>query len=208
MYKYDMYKIPSLAILTLMLMMIPIASAESEIPDWVKNIAILWGNGEINDDEFIAAIQYLIDVGILSSPNVEIEYPANVHSDAMIGTIDRIIDGDTLIFNNDTYRLSLIDTPERGEDGFKEATDALTLLCPVGSTAYMELDSIVEHDTYGRHLGVVWCEGNDYSVTAGEYLYNNGHLVKFYTEFCGTMEAATPAWAEETDNWFYYSVCS
>ena len=126
----------------------------------------------------------------------------------MQGNITRIIDGDTLVFNGDTYRLSLIDTPEKNEDGASEATSALSELCPVGSVAYMELDSVVSQDRYGRYLGVVWCEGNNYTTTAGEYLYDNGFLKKFYTEFCVSMETATVQWAEESCNMFYYNICS
>lgn len=205
-------------------MLIPISVYADEgntIPSWIKQIAVFWGNDQISDAEFITALQYLINVGILSVPVSDVIQSDNfvnsndtrssipvVHPDAVQGTITRIIDGDTLVFNGDTYRLSLIDTPEKNEDGALEATSALNMLCPVGSVAYMELDSIMSQDIYGRYLGVVWCEGNDYSTTAGEYLYDNGFLKKFYTEFCVNMEAATVQWAEESGNMFYYNICS
>ena len=134
--------------------------------------------------------------------------PSSVHRDAVQGTIIRVIDGDTLVFDGDTYRLSMIDTPERGEDGFDEATDTVKALCPVGSTAYVEADSIQGQDRYGRYLGVVWCQGNGYSTTIGEYLSDRGLLKKFYTNYCGSTEAATAKWAEESGNWFYHSVCN
>lgn len=35
------------------------------IPSWIKNTAKWWGEGQISDDEFIKAIQYLIDQKIL-----------------------------------------------------------------------------------------------------------------------------------------------
>jgi len=40
-------------------------SEEPEIPDWIKNIAIWWGEGQVSNQEFINAIQWLIDNGIL-----------------------------------------------------------------------------------------------------------------------------------------------
>ena len=95
--------------------------------------------------------------------------PAGVHPNAMKGKITRIVDGDTLHFDAVAYRLSLIDTPERGEVGALEATKALKALCPKGSTAYMDEDSITPFDKYGRHLGTVWCEGNNYATTAGAW---------------------------------------
>lgn len=198
-------------------------SAESENPiqPWLKQTALLWGSGQISDAEFVAALQYLVAVGVLVIPEPEIvpfepepEEPQAIparpgmHPDAVQGTITRIVDGDTLHFSGDTYRLSLIDTPERGEDGYSEATDALEELCPIGSTAYVEADSIQGLDRYGRYLGVVWCSGNDYATTAGEYLSDLGLLKKFYTNFCGSTEAATERWAEESGNWFYHSVCN
>ena len=189
----------------------------------IVSIATLWGSGQISDAEFIAALQYLVQVGILVVPEsgqvtdavkdtvpepTPATLPGAVHPEAVIGSITRIVDGDTIHFNGDVYRLSLIDTPERGEDGFNEATGALEELCPKGSTAYMEADSLQGLDRYGRYLGVVWCEGNDYSTTAGEYLSDLGLLKKFYTNFCGSAEAATERWAEESGNWFYHSVCN
>lgn len=57
-------------------------------------------------------------------------------------TVVRIVDGDTLDADVDLgfymktrqrFRLARIDTPERGEEGFTEATDRVKELCPVGS---------------------------------------------------------------------------
>ena len=39
--------------------------------------------------------------------------------------VNRVIDGDTLVCNNDTIRLLGIDTPERGEEYYQEAKDFL-----------------------------------------------------------------------------------
>ena len=210
--------------MSIVLIPVNVYAEEQTIPSWIKQIAVFWGNGQISDAEFITALQYLIQVGILTVPvpdviqesdvahdvavQENIPTDINIHPDAVQGTITRIIDGDTLVFDGDTYRLSLIDTPERGEDGYREATDALESLCPAGSTAYMEADSIQGTDRYDRYLGVAWCEGNGYATTAGEYLSDNGLLKKFYTGFCDNTEAATAQWAEESGNWFYYNICN
>jgi micrococcal nuclease len=42
--------------------------------------------------------------------------------------VDRIIDGDTLVCNNETIRLLGIDTPEKGEKYFQEAKDYLSFV--------------------------------------------------------------------------------
>lgn len=44
--------------------------AES-VPDWVKNIAKWYGNNEISENEFLNAIKFLIDSGIIEIPETE-----------------------------------------------------------------------------------------------------------------------------------------
>ena len=51
------------------------------------------------------------------------------------GQITRVIDGDTLIMDQTTIRLSLVNSPERGEPGYQEAKDFASTVCPVGSNA-------------------------------------------------------------------------
>lgn len=41
------------------------AAQTSAIPTWVKDIAGFWSEDQITDQEFLSAIQYLIDNGIL-----------------------------------------------------------------------------------------------------------------------------------------------
>lgn len=39
------------------------------IPEWAKNTAIYWGEGEIDDAEFVNFLQFLIDRGLITTPN-------------------------------------------------------------------------------------------------------------------------------------------
>ena len=41
------------------------SAQELTIPKWIKNTALWWGQGQISDSEFIKALQYLIEQGIL-----------------------------------------------------------------------------------------------------------------------------------------------
>ena len=52
--------------------LIPNSSAqeETQIPDWVKNVAGWWANNEISEKEFTAGIEYLINNNIISIPFV------------------------------------------------------------------------------------------------------------------------------------------
>ena len=63
-----MKKVPSFAILGLMIVFtIPVASAQS-IPEWIKTNAGWWAEGLISDDDFISGIQFLIKEKILIVP--------------------------------------------------------------------------------------------------------------------------------------------
>jgi hypothetical protein len=53
-------------------LLIPLSiSAQSsiDIPSWVKTNAVWWGDGQISDSEFLSALQYLINNGLLKVEN-------------------------------------------------------------------------------------------------------------------------------------------
>ena len=52
------------------------AQEETQIPDWIKNIAGWWANGEISENEFVNGIEYLINNNIISLVHV----PCNFHN--------------------------------------------------------------------------------------------------------------------------------
>ena len=66
------YLIISILLISLMgssiLSSIPDSSAQEDtkIPDWIKNTAGWWSNGEISEREFLAGIEYLINNNIIS----------------------------------------------------------------------------------------------------------------------------------------------
>lgn len=74
-------------------------------------------------------------------------------------TVTKIVDGDTLDVDRkgETVRVRLlnIDTPERGECLYQEATDRLTKLAPPGTRVRLEHDQERE-DRYGRELAAVF----------------------------------------------------
>jgi len=45
-----------------------ISAQSSEIPSWIKNTALWWGQDQISDDDLLSAIQFLIKEGILVIP--------------------------------------------------------------------------------------------------------------------------------------------
>jgi len=51
----------------LVLLVIPVyANADSKIPDWVRNIFIWYGEGQIGEEDLLNALQYLIDSKIIT----------------------------------------------------------------------------------------------------------------------------------------------
>ena len=87
--------------------------------------------------------------------------------------------------------LYIINTPEKGEPGFFEATAFTSMACPVGSTILVDQDDIQPYDDYGRLLGKVFC-GNQ---ILNEILLRNGHA-NILTQYCITSEFSGENWAQ------------
>lgn len=70
-------------------------------------------------------------------------------------TVDRIIDGDTIVTSAGTVRLLGIDTPEKGACGFLEATGSLADLLHVGTAVALVVGDGATTDRYDRLLRYV-----------------------------------------------------
>ena len=106
------------------------------------------------------------------------------------GQITRVIDGDTLLIDQTTIRLSLVNSPERDERGYQEAKDFALTVCPIGVNAEFVEDTWQPVDKYGRSIGLVYC--ND--MLLNEFLLTNGHA-EISTYFCDKSEFGTEDWA-------------
>jgi hypothetical protein len=71
----------------------------------------------------------------------------------LAGKVNHVVDGDTLDINDIRIRLSLVDTPERGDPGFKEATQFVVKLC-LGENAEVDMDDGQRRGSFGREIGV------------------------------------------------------
>ena len=136
----------------------------------------------------IAIVSIIVVFGFGSSDTTpeNIEYVFTDYD----GQITRVIDGDTLIIDQRRIRLSLVNSPERGEPGYQEAKDFASTVCPVGSNAEFIEDSWQPTDKYGRSLGLVYC--ND--MFLNELLLTNGHA-NISTYFCDKSEFGSERWA-------------
>lgn len=106
------------------------------------------------------------------------------------GQITRVIDGDTLLIDQTTIRLSLVNSPERDERGYQEAKDFALTVCPIGINAEFIEDSLQPKDKYGRSVGLVYC--ND--MMLNELLLTNGHA-EISTYYCDKSEFGNDGWA-------------
>jgi micrococcal nuclease len=90
-------------------------------------------------------------------------------------TVERIIDGDTLVCDTgERVRLLLVDAPELGHERFGlRARLALEELLPVGATAAVETD-VRQRDRYGRVLAYLH---TDAGVMVNEALARRGYVM-------------------------------
>lgn len=114
----------------------------------------------------------------------------NIENDTSHDVITKIIDGDTIYTNNHKIRLSLTDTPERGEPGWGEATEFTSKMCPVGSIVTIDQDDLQPYDRYDRMVAKVTCMGQ---LLNAELLYQKHAVIS--TSYCKTSEFAGEFWA-------------
>lgn len=108
--------------------------------------------------------------------------------------VTNIVDGDTLdVAECGRIRLALVDTPERGQEGYENATDFTRAVCPVGANATVDIDSGQPMDTTGtRRVAVVFCGGDNLNAE----LLVAGHAV-ILVQFCDESEFTDEEWARE-----------
>ena len=108
-----------------------------------------------------------------------------------LAKVVRWVDGDTVWLDVDLgfrvnsvtdFRLYGIDTPERGEGWYREATDFANQCAPVGSTVHVI--SYKDPDKYGRWLAEVTPLGDFGSIPSVNNRLINAGLAKPY--FGGT----------------------
>lgn len=107
------------------------------------------------------------------------------------GPVTYVVDGDTLDVNDIRVRLALVDTPERGENGYQSAKNFVKNLC-LGEDAQVDIDDGQRGgDRYAREIGVVYCDG----VNVNSELIEKEYAI-IYTEYCDVSEFANEDWAE------------
>jgi micrococcal nuclease len=129
-------------------------------------------------------------------PQTTIRTPPNTiactgTTECIRGSISKIVDGDTLDIGGTRIRLALVNTPEAGEPGYDDAKDFTAEICPVGSTAVVDVDDGQPTDRFGRTVGKVWC---GVKVLNDELI--KARMGQILTEFCNVSEFKSEDWAK------------
>ena len=135
----------------------------------------------------------LIAITLVSSTSfASAQYKCQGTALCITGKITKIVDGDTIYLKDYKIRLSLTNTPEKGEIGFKGATSFTKKLCPLGSTITVDQDDKQPYDKYKRVVGKVTCSGK---VLNSELLYNG--LANILKQYCTKSEFSGEVWAQK-----------
>ncbi|MEK0319009.1 MAG: thermonuclease family protein [Nitrosopumilus sp.] len=110
----------------------------------------------------------------------------------LTGSVTQVIDGDTIKVDGQSIRFTLASAPELNEFNGPEARDFIENLCPVGSTALVDEDDGQTGGSYGRIIGVIYCNG----VNLNEELLDSefGYLS---SGFCNRSEFKDEDWARK-----------
>lgn len=166
------------------------SSSSEQIPSWLRKNAGWWSQGLLSDDEFVKGIQYLVSKGIVRISQVE-----NVclgSAQCFSGSVTQIIDGDTIKVEGKSIRFALASAPELNEFGGIEAKQFVERLCPVGSKAIVDEDDRQTQGSYGRIIGVIYCNG----VNLNEMIIKEG-FGYLTSGFCDRSEFSTQPWAQK-----------
>jgi len=107
------------------------------------------------------------------------------------GIVTHIVDGDTLDINDNRIRLSLVNTPERGQKGYMEAKKFVQDIC-LNKKAQVDIDDGQRRgDRYGRDIGIVYCDG----ININKELIDK-NLAKIYLRYCDISEFSKEDWAK------------
>ena len=125
------------------------------------------------------------------NPESDLRIECSGSASCFKGIVTKVIDGDTIKVNDITIRLALVDTPERGEVGYQEATSYTTRLCPEGSEVFVDEDDGQTSGSYGRMIAKVYCGGK--AINEGLLVSKNAIIL---AEFCAESEFSTDEWAK------------
>jgi len=110
----------------------------------------------------------------------------------IIGTVTKIVDGDTIHVDGQSIRFALASAPELSGYGGVESRNFIQTICPVGSDVIVDEDDSQLVDSYGRIIGVIYCNGMNLNQELLDA--DMGYLAD---RFCDSSEFASESWAQK-----------
>ena len=108
------------------------------------------------------------------------------------GVVTKIVDGDTIHVDGQSIRFALSSAPELSGFGGVESRNFIQTICPVGSDVIADEDDGQTGESYGRMIGVVYC--NDMNLNQELLDADLGYLEE---RFCDSSEFAGEPWAQK-----------
>ncbi len=130
-------------------------------------------------------------IGVMFAFTIPGTFQCSGEAGCFSGQVTAIVDGDTLKVDGQSVRFALSSAPEGYEGGAEAATAFVAGACPVGSTVLVDEDDGQQEGTYGRIIGVIYCNGQNLNRALLDS--GNGYLP---VELCSASEFATTGWAQ------------
>ncbi len=106
------------------------------------------------------------------------------------GTVTKIVDGDTIHVDGQSIRFALASAPELSGYRGVESRNFIQTICPVGSDVIVDEDDAQILGSYGRLVGVIYCNG----MNLNEELLD-ANLGYMPDRFCDSSEFRNEDWA-------------
>ena len=190
MYGTDVYAGSALVVAVLMVLVPGAAHADDAdtfIPNYVPVLTEYFSTGQITEEEWTIAVEYMIQEDIIRLGEPDFSNP-----ELVMGAVTRNIDGNTIEIDGVRIRIPLVDVDDSGNPNMPHAVLA-RLLCPVGSPAQYDIDDIQVEDRYGRTIAMVYCNTG---LSLGEIMIEFG-LGWTNEWYCDKSEFGQDAWARD-----------
>jgi len=145
--------------------------------------------GELNDEPFEKSFDEPFEESFEES-QVEPSQDCSGTARCITGFVTKIVDGDTIHVDGVSVRFALSFAPELKGFGGIDSRDFIVTICPVGSEVLVDEDDSQTEGSYGRIIGVVYCNG----VNLNSELLDAG-LGYLADQFCDSSEFAEDRWA-------------
>jgi len=117
-------------------------------------------------------------------------------AECFVGTVNKIIDGDTIEVDGLSIRFTLVNAPELNADGGLDAKKFVEDVCPVGSSVLVDEDDGQTKGSYGRTIAIVYC--NDLNYNLNEAVIASGFAI-IDTTYCSQSEFGSHYWPQILD---------